>query len=215
MLLFCSRCSFSDSAVLLAPGAVVVAALQRIISFTHVGSLLHATDSRSHILPSPPGPLSLIFHSSNIAFSSPWLSRLARKVPAKMPLFGRRRRGSGSGGKLAGEAHPADGASTENYYDEAPQYGAADRAPAFEATDGSTMDPDSGVKRGLKNRHLSMMALAGIIGPGLLVGAGGALSDGGPASLLIGFGVIGTFLASWNCKKNEAIGSLSFQRPRG
>lgn len=33
-------------------------------------------------------------------------------------------------------------------------------------------DPDAGVKRGLKNRHLSMMALAGIIGTvscGLLV----------------------------------------------
>nr|OQO16864.1 hypothetical protein B0A51_16529 [Rachicladosporium sp. CCFEE 5018] len=64
----------------------------------------------------------------------------------------------------------------------------------------STPDPDAGassviaeegVKRGLKNRHLSMMALAGIIGPGLLVGAGGALSSGGPASLLIGFAVIG------------------------
>lgn len=53
------------------------------------------------------------------------------------------------------------------------------------------IDPDSGVKRGLKNRHLSMMALAGIIGPGLLVGSGGALESGGPASLLIGFGVIG------------------------
>lgn len=53
------------------------------------------------------------------------------------------------------------------------------------------IDPDSGVKRGLKNRHLSMMALAGIIGPGLLVGSGGALGNGGPASLLIGFGVIG------------------------
>ncbi|KAK5138561.1 hypothetical protein LTR08_000149 [Meristemomyces frigidus] len=53
------------------------------------------------------------------------------------------------------------------------------------------IDPDSGVKRGLKNRHLSMMALAGIIGPGLLVGSGGALSNGGPASLIIGFGVIG------------------------
>ncbi|KAM3423550.1 hypothetical protein BST61_g978 [Cercospora zeina] len=53
------------------------------------------------------------------------------------------------------------------------------------------MDPDSGVKRGLKNRHLSMMALAGIIGPGLLVGSGRALQNGGPASLLIGFGVIG------------------------
>ncbi|KAH6880143.1 amino acid permease/ SLC12A domain-containing protein [Thelonectria olida] len=62
----------------------------------------------------------------------------------------------------------------------------------FSPTDDSnSMDPDSGVKRGLKNRHLSMMALAGIIGPGLLVGAGGALSNGGPASLIIGFGVIG------------------------
>ncbi|KAJ4221666.1 General amino acid permease [Fusarium solani] len=58
-------------------------------------------------------------------------------------------------------------------------------------TDDSSVDPDSGVKRGLKNRHLSMMALAGIIGPGLLVGAGGALNKGGPASLIIGFGVIG------------------------
>lgn len=53
------------------------------------------------------------------------------------------------------------------------------------------IDPDSGVKRGLKTRHLSMMALAGIIGPGLLVGSGGALSSGGPASLIIGFGLIG------------------------
>ena len=57
--------------------------------------------------------------------------------------------------------------------------------------DASRIDPDSGVKRGLKTRHLSMLALAGIIGPGLLVGAGGALSSGGPASLIIGFGVIG------------------------
>ena len=57
--------------------------------------------------------------------------------------------------------------------------------------DFSSIDPDSGVKRGLKTRHLSMMALAGIIGPGLLVGSGGALSGGGPASLLIGFGLIG------------------------
>ena len=55
----------------------------------------------------------------------------------------------------------------------------------------AVIDPDSGVKRGLKNRHLSMMALAGIIGPGLLVGTGGALSNGGPAALIIGFGVIG------------------------
>ncbi|CAM1507415.1 Fc.00g070560.m01.CDS01 [Cosmosporella sp. VM-42] len=65
------------------------------------------------------------------------------------------------------------------------------RSPIMDSSDTNTIDPDSGVKRGLKNRHLSMMALAGIIGPGLLVGAGGALNSGGPASLLIGFGVIG------------------------
>lgn len=63
----------------------------------------------------------------------------------------------------------------------------------LEAGETSSIDPDTGVKRGLKNRHLSMMALAGIIGPGLLVGAGGALQSGGPASLIIGFGVIGVY----------------------
>lgn len=73
----------------------------------------------------------------------------------------------------------------------------SESVPAWNGTDSSPqdiIDPDSGVKRGLKNRHLSMMALAGIIGPGLLVGAGGALKSGGPASLLIGFGVIGECL---------------------
>ncbi|GAP84989.1 putative general amino acid permease AGP3 [Rosellinia necatrix] len=64
-------------------------------------------------------------------------------------------------------------------------------ADSSEGLDFQVIDPDSGVKRGLKTRHLSMMALAGIIGPGLLVGSGGALSSGGPASLLIGFGLIG------------------------
>lgn len=60
-----------------------------------------------------------------------------------------------------------------------------------DTSDFRSIDPESGVRRGLRTRHLSMMALAGVIGPGLLVGAGGALSNGGPASLLIGFGIIG------------------------
>lgn len=44
--------------------------------------------------------------------------------------------------------------------------------PTYEG-DSQVIDPHSGVKRGLKTRHLSMMALAGIIGPGLLIGSGG------------------------------------------
>lgn len=83
-----------------------------------------------------------------------------------------------------------------NGVDADPNVAAAGKAPTVDAhadpEQGNTViDQDSGVKRGLKNRHVSMMALAGIIGPGLLVGTGGALRNGGPASLIIGFGVIG------------------------
>ncbi|KZZ96141.1 general amino acid permease AGP3 [Moelleriella libera RCEF 2490] len=94
-----------------------------------------------------------------------------------------------------GEAHgkpQAAGSSIDQFEDDAgnlPQFG--EHSSPRDASESSLIDPESGVKRGLKNRHLSMMALAGIIGPGLLVGAGGALNNGGPASLLIGFAVIG------------------------
>ncbi|KAL7619860.1 General amino acid permease [Parahypoxylon ruwenzoriense] len=74
-----------------------------------------------------------------------------------------------------------------------------------------SIDPESGVKRGLKTRHLSMMALAGIIGPGLLVGSGSALSSGGPASLLIGFGVIGIIAFSIM----QSLGELTTLYPSG
>jgi amino acid transporter len=77
--------------------------------------------------------------------------------------------------------------------------------------DTSSIDPHSGVKRGLKTRHLSMMALAGIIGPGLLVGSGGALASGGPASLLIGFGVIG--IISFSIM--QSLGELTTLYPTG
>ncbi|KAK5070377.1 General amino acid permease [Lithohypha guttulata] len=55
------------------------------------------------------------------------------------------------------------------------------------------------------------MALAGIIGPGLLVGAGGALANGGPASLLIGFGVIGIIAFSLM----QSLGEMTTLYPSG
>ncbi|KAI2631286.1 amino acid permease-like protein [Xylaria nigripes] len=73
------------------------------------------------------------------------------------------------------------------------------------------IDPNSGVKRGLKTRHLSMMALAGIIGPGLLVGSGTALSGGGPASLIIGFGIVGIIVFS----VMQSLGELTTLYPSG
>lgn len=72
-------------------------------------------------------------------------------------------------------------------------------------------DPNTGVKRGLKTRHLSMMALAGIIGPGLLIGSGGALAGGGPAALLIGFGTIGIIAFSIM----QSLGELTTLYPTG
>lgn len=52
-------------------------------------------------------------------------------------------------------------------------------------------DPTTGIKRGLKTRHISMMALAGIIGPGVFIGMGSALHAGGPVGLLAGFAIVG------------------------
>ncbi len=83
--------------------------------------------------------------------------------------------------------------------------------PGFGPGDDLYIDPHSGVKRGLKNRHLSMLALAGIIGPGLLVGAGGALSNGGPASLIIGFCVIGIIAFSIM----QSLGEMTTLYPTG
>ncbi|KAJ4398681.1 General amino acid permease [Didymella pomorum] len=73
------------------------------------------------------------------------------------------------------------------------------------------IDPEMGVKRGLKTRHLSMMALAGIIGPGILVGTGGALSNGGPAALIIGFGIIG--IIAWSI--TQSLGEMTTLYPTG
>ncbi|KAL2000479.1 hypothetical protein VTN02DRAFT_3029 [Thermoascus thermophilus] len=45
--------------------------------------------------------------------------------------------------------------------------------------------------RKLRSRHLQMIAIGGIIGPGLLVGSGNALHLGGPAGVLISFTLVG------------------------
>lgn len=46
----------------------------------------------------------------------------------------------------------------------------------------------------LKNRHLQMLSLGGTLGTGLLIGSGSALATGGPAALIIGWGVVGTLV---------------------
>lgn len=47
------------------------------------------------------------------------------------------------------------------------------------------------LKREFKERHVSMIAVAGAIGTGLIIGSGTGLVRGGPASLLLAYSIIG------------------------
>ncbi|KEF58657.1 AAT family amino acid transporter [Exophiala aquamarina CBS 119918] len=61
----------------------------------------------------------------------------------------------------------------------------------------------------LKSRHLQMIAIGGSIGAGLFVGSGGALRSGGPASVLLGFMIVGGMLL---CTM-QALGELTVLYP--
>lgn len=65
---------------------------------------------------------------------------------------------------------------------------------AVDAERGNAAAVESPLSRRLKGRHLQMIAIGGSIGTGLFVGSGSALQKGGPAALLIAFGLIGMML---------------------
>ena len=50
------------------------------------------------------------------------------------------------------------------------------------------------LRRGFKTRQVNMLAIAGAIGTGLIIGSGTGLSRGGPASLLIAYAVTGSII---------------------
>lgn len=71
------------------------------------------------------------------------------------------------------------------------EYNTEGMTPAEKA---ALLTAKSPLSRSLKARHLQMIAIGGSIGTGLFVGSGGSLSGGGPAAVVIGFGLIGTML---------------------
>ncbi|KAL9586797.1 MAG: hypothetical protein Q9212_000683 [Teloschistes hypoglaucus] len=64
----------------------------------------------------------------------------------------------------------------------------------FDLESAAVATAESPLARKLKGRHLQMIAIGGSIGTGLFVGSGKALQQGGPASLLIAFALIGGML---------------------
>ncbi|NEE24393.1 amino acid transporter, partial [Streptomyces sp. SID7982] len=51
-------------------------------------------------------------------------------------------------------------------------------------------DSSGGLQAGLKNRHLSMIAIGGVIGAGLFVGSSAGIAAAGPA-ILISYAMVG------------------------
>ncbi|KAG6104767.1 hypothetical protein E4U14_005489 [Claviceps sp. LM454 group G7] len=50
-------------------------------------------------------------------------------------------------------------------------------------------------KRGLNQRHIQMIALAGTIGTGLFLATGRALANGGPLGILLGYAIVGVIVS--------------------
>ncbi|KAL1754857.1 amino acid permease/ SLC12A domain-containing protein [Schizophyllum commune] len=65
--------------------------------------------------------------------------------------------------------------------------------------------------RGLKARHITMIAIGGAIGTGLIIGTGSALARAGPASVLISYSVVGFLVYLVMC----ALGEMAAWLPLG
>ncbi|RAQ99030.1 high-affinity amino acid transporter [Stemphylium lycopersici] len=75
--------------------------------------------------------------------------------------------------------------------------GDAAKARPLSANDedvGIVMSGQNELRRDLKGRHMQMIAIGGAIGSGLFIGSAGSFVSGGPASVIIGFTVIGIMM---------------------
>lgn len=68
--------------------------------------------------------------------------------------------------------------------------------PAYDAVHSNDVEAGApkSLKRALESRHMQMIAIGGAIGAGLFVGSGQALVNGGPASLVICYAIIGVLM---------------------
>lgn len=72
-----------------------------------------------------------------------------------------------------------------------------------------TAAEDRDLQRGLAQRHLAMLGIAGAIGTGLFLGLGGAVQTGGPLGALLGYATIGLVV----CAVQFALGEVAALLP--
>lgn len=56
---------------------------------------------------------------------------------------------------------------------------------------GLETDPETSLHRGLRARHITMIAIGGAIGTGLIIGTGKALAQAGPGSVFLSYSIVG------------------------
>ncbi|GMF48758.1 unnamed protein product [[Candida] boidinii] len=81
---------------------------------------------------------------------------------------------------------------------------------AYHQNDKGEIILESGLKAGLKNRMINLIALCGIIGPGVFIGMGSALASGGPAGLIAGFAIVGLLVLGMMSSIGELNAAFDF-----
>jgi yeast amino acid transporter len=76
---------------------------------------------------------------------------------------------------------------------------------------GGRVGPQMDLHRGLKARQISMIAIGGAIGTGLIIGTGSALAKAGPASIFIAYSVVGIIVYLVMCALGEMAAWLPLQ----
>ncbi|KAL5488326.1 hypothetical protein ACEPAI_6434 [Sanghuangporus weigelae] len=68
--------------------------------------------------------------------------------------------------------------------------------------------PHSDLKRSLKNRHIAMISIGGVIGTGLFLGTATSLRNGGPLGLVLGYLIVGSICYSVMISLGEMVAYL-------
>ncbi len=124
--------------------------------------------------------------------SSP--SFLFHPRPGKMGLFNRK----GKGGEVPalGDPSPSPALGQENKYQH--EVGPPGRLHVDDMN-----DPTKRLKRGLQARQVTMIAIGGAIGTGLIIGTGASLAKAGPLSILISYSIVGFIVWIVMCALGE------------
>ncbi|KAJ7937354.1 amino acid permease [Mycena leptocephala] len=95
--------------------------------------------------------------------------------------------------KVEEKEHPKSPSIQESFQDETP---------------GDIYHGEHKLKRQLKNRHIAMISIGGVIGTGLFLGTANALRHGGPIGLLLGYLAVGSITYSVMISLGEMVAYL-------